>query len=238
VPIPTKPIPLHVLAVIRDRDLCWSRVDASGGRDACHDWTGSRVNAPPNDYGRLYVWVAGVDHQYRAHRVAYILIHGEPPPERPYILHGCHRPPCCNPNHLLLGTHQENMDDMVAAGRQSRLFGETNPSAVLTEATVLEVLRLYGEGFTQEQIAGIVGASLDAIQRVLTRRAWTHITADLPIPIRPARDRPPLPDEVAEEILTLAAQGHDLRGIWRRTTRSVPKAAIRQVLADREAVPA
>lgn len=51
-----------------------------------------------------------------AHRYAWMLTHGEPP-EGAHIMHTCDVPACCNPAHLRLGTHSENMADMAAKGR-------------------------------------------------------------------------------------------------------------------------
>ena len=64
--------------------------------------------------------------QLRAHRVAYEHFNGEIP-EGYYVLHKCDVPCCVNPNHLWVGTNQENMDDKVSKDRTAKLAGELNP---------------------------------------------------------------------------------------------------------------
>src|SRR6185295_8692220 len=51
-----------------------------------------------------------------AHRMAYWLAFGEFD-ESLDVLHRCDVPVCVNPNHLWLGTHKENMHDMISKGR-------------------------------------------------------------------------------------------------------------------------
>lgn len=55
---------------------------------------------------------------YRTHRLAWEWVNG-PIPDGMMVLHRCDNPPCCNPNHLFIGTNTDNMRDMVAKGRGS-----------------------------------------------------------------------------------------------------------------------
>lgn len=88
--------------------------DAAGG---CHIWTGplSRKAGSANakwSYGCC--WFNGK--KARAHRVAYSLRHGDIPAGM-YVCHTCDNPLCVNADHLVLGTHQDNMADAYAKGR-------------------------------------------------------------------------------------------------------------------------
>ena len=77
---------------------------------ACWEWTASRI---PQGYGRLCY--KGDSSEY-AHRVSYLVFKGEIPSGM-CVLHTCDNPGCVNPDHLWLGTHQQNMDDRNQKGR-------------------------------------------------------------------------------------------------------------------------
>jgi len=78
--------------------------------NGCMEWTG-RIDR--KGYGRVTV---NSEH-LAAHRFAWELANG-PIPDGLHMRHFvCDNPPCCNPEHLLPGTHADNMADMVAKGR-------------------------------------------------------------------------------------------------------------------------
>jgi len=113
--IPTGCAPLPVNAGILTR--FWSRVDRRGPRD-CWSWTAGCCTA---GYGHFRLGSASTGDRRKelSHRLAYELTKG-PIPDGLKVLHECDNPPCCNPAHLFVGTHADNMRDMHAKGRQRK----------------------------------------------------------------------------------------------------------------------
>lgn len=81
----------------------------------CWEWTGAR---DADGYGQLHG-----DHT-RANRAAYVEWVG-PIPDGLWVCHRCDNPPCINPEHLFLGTPQDNAVDMVSKNRH----GKYDPNA-------------------------------------------------------------------------------------------------------------
>lgn len=79
----------------------------------CLLWTGSFF---PNGYGQVTEKADGRWTSLGVHRVVYRETIGNV--DGWMVLHTCDVRGCCNPDHLFLGTHQDNMDDMVLKGRQ------------------------------------------------------------------------------------------------------------------------
>lgn len=90
----------------------WAKIDASSGASSCWPWTATRMKT---GYGMISVAGKG----RKATRVVWEVVFG-PIPEGFHVLHRCDNPPCCNPAHLFLGTHVDNMADKRAKGRQAR----------------------------------------------------------------------------------------------------------------------
>ncbi len=87
--------------------------------NSCWQWRGSVLN---NGYGKLAI--AG--QQHLAHRLAWREYRG-PIPEGLFVCHHCDNRACVNPDHLFLGTADDNMKDMARKGR-ARYPGAKNPA--------------------------------------------------------------------------------------------------------------
>lgn len=83
-------------------------LDKVNKTDACWMWVGARNK-------RGYGNIQGV----LAHRISWELYNG-PIPDGLLVCHRCDTPGCVNPDHLFLGTHQDNSRDMIAKGRGGR----------------------------------------------------------------------------------------------------------------------
>jgi uncharacterized Zn finger protein (UPF0148 family) len=143
----------------------WSKVDRSGGEEACWPWTGA---LDTNGYGNF---VMGSRH-IKAHRAA-VMLAGGALLAGTFVCHRCDNPSCVNPGHLFCGTHRENMADMRAKGRSQT--GERRWSAKLTEANVREARRRYAAGELQRTIAASFGVTQSAISEAVSGKKWRHV---------------------------------------------------------------
>lgn len=105
-----------------------------------------------------------------AHRVAYQIYRGEIPAGI-NVCHRCDNRACVNPDHLFLGTHQQNMSDRNAKTRQSR--GATHGPAKLTEDDVKSIR--VTPGLSQRALAARFGVSRRLVRSILAGEKWAHL---------------------------------------------------------------
>jgi hypothetical protein len=133
-------------------EILWNKVDKRG-EDDCWEWKGYKNH---DGYGRTWI----DDKGYYAHRVIFNLAYpnvinlSAPKSQDNYgfLLHTCDNPPCCNPKHLFVGTHKDNMLDKVAKNRQKKFPSDSGPRCKLSMSQAREARLLRKTGMTITQL--------------------------------------------------------------------------------------
>lgn len=113
----------------------------------------------------------------RAHVISYRLHFGEIQSGM-CICHSCDVPSCVNPDHLFLGTREDNIRDMWSKGRGvpvENTQGSNNGSATLDENKVVEIRRLAELGIPQTEIGEKYLVDNSTIWKIVHRRTWKHV---------------------------------------------------------------
>ncbi|MDB5725720.1 MAG: hypothetical protein JWQ16_2474 [Novosphingobium sp.] len=154
-------------AVTSERQIArfWSKVDRSGGADACWPFTGARTE---RGYGRIYfsgeLWITS--------RLAHFLAGGEELGDQ-FACHSCDNPSCCNPKHLFKGDQAANVADCIAKGRfrlPPTLGGASNPRTKLNQAIADAIRHRRSRGGSRQDIAASFNISVGSVKRVLSGR--------------------------------------------------------------------
>lgn len=154
-----------VLGREREERRLFSRLVPNG---ECWEWTGAS-NA--RGYGVLSVR----GRQHYTHRLAYLFACGEIPDDM-IVCHDCDNPRCCRPEHLFLGTHQDNSDDKYTKGRGNSPRGSQRPEAKLTEDDVREIRHIHAAGeMGYRRLAAKYGVNQRTIMYAIQRRTWGHV---------------------------------------------------------------
>lgn len=132
----------------------------------CWEYQGS---LDKDGYGRLCIqgkWT-------KTHRLAYIEFVGAIS-EGLQVLHKCDNPKCFNPDHLFLGTTQDNVDDMVKKGRGAK--GSKVGNSKLTESVVKEILTTDFKYGGIIKLAKHLNVHRSTIDHIIKNDTWKHIT--------------------------------------------------------------
>ena len=138
----------------------WAKVNKEGA-DGCWEWLGSKCKG----YGHFWYNKRLI----RAHRYSWILKNGAIS-EGLIVRHLC-RGKCVNPDHLELGTHQDNTNDRIRDGTDNR--GIKHHNFKLTPEQVLEIRTRANE--FQKDLAIEYGVSQHTISDIITRKRWAWL---------------------------------------------------------------
>lgn len=146
-------MPFETLYIPEPNSGCWIWIGAT--------WGGGKK------YGSIHYQAK----TYSAHVFSY-LIHKGKIPNGLIVRHTCDVTFCVNPEHLILGTHQDNADDRQARGRTVVMRGEKNGFAKLTPE---KVLAIRADPRSQKKIAVDYGVCQMTVCYIKSKKLWGHL---------------------------------------------------------------
>lgn len=165
---------LEIEQVLKTADRFWSKVKR-GRPGECWEFQAS-INR--QGYGQFGIG----KRPYGSHRVAWMLHNRQLIPRNMFVCHSCDNKVCCNPSHLFVGTHEDNMSDLVKKGHargQDHRSGESHWRSVLTEAQVIEIRKRHATTELAANIASEFGVTVPTVCSIVTGKTWQ--LADGPI---------------------------------------------------------
>lgn len=137
-----------------------------GGLNECWPWQYSRWGVD-----KMYGTTSLYGKKTSAHRAAYILSYGDIP-DGLEVCHTCDNGLCCNPCHLWLGTHQQNIEDRGNKQRLTPYRGEEHINAKLTWDDVTLIREQLSVGVPRKYIAETFNISTTVIHHIANNKMW------------------------------------------------------------------
>jgi len=126
-------------------------------------------------YPTISVTKEGQKLQLTVARFVYLGYNG-PIPDSVHVLHKCDNIACINPNHLFIGTHQDNMTDKVNKNRQAK--GADVKKSNLTDNDVIFIRYNHnpnGLSLTRIKLASMFKVSHRTICHIINKNTWRHV---------------------------------------------------------------
>lgn len=148
------------------REYLYSKFDLSENTE-CWNWNGA---LRWDGYGQFSCkGLSGKKSGTPASRASWI-IHNGPIGADILVLHKCDNRKCVNPDHLFLGTNQDNMDDKISKGRG--YSGIKHWKAKLDPVKAYEIRWLRASGWKIKKLAEQYGVTTSAIDGILSGANW------------------------------------------------------------------
>lgn len=138
--------------------LAYTKIDLDTG---CLEWIGATDR---DGYGKITFNRKSM----RPHRLAYKVLCNPDLKSDQQLNHTCHNRLCWNPNHVYVGTQQQNIDDREAAGNTRR--GAHHHSTKVNDGVIGDIWRLRAEGKTIKQIAICLSLGISTISGIVSSK--------------------------------------------------------------------
>jgi hypothetical protein len=160
----------HFKGSLKDRIIFWSKKDDKTG---CWNWQGARNS---DGYGNTTIDNKSVG----AHRAAYMAFKGEIP-KGMSICHKCDNPACCNPDHLFLGTHTDNIRDMHVKGRANICHGEKCGQSKISRKDAVSIYVSQFLGIPTKELSKKYGIVRDYVRYIQRKKSWKRELDDIDV---------------------------------------------------------
>jgi hypothetical protein len=161
---------------VSPKEYLLSRItkDVSG----CWIWTGGVVDRSRAENRRYGHWGCSSLKEKTVHRAAYRIFKGELS-RGDVVMHTCDKPLCCNPDHLKIGTTEENNIDRDKKGRQFALSGNNHPKAKINEETASLIKARLAELAHIRNCAAIIakelGINKHIVHKIKEGKIWKFV---------------------------------------------------------------
>jgi hypothetical protein len=108
-----------------------------------------------------------------SHRISWKMHNRRDIPIGMYVMHLCDNRKCVNPDHLVLGTHYDNMRDAVNKGRMRSGLPRRGNS--IDKDSVVEIRSLLKKNIPASSVAKSFGCSVSAINHIAKGRSWAWV---------------------------------------------------------------